>query len=247
MRRAVLCRAMHRPNMVERTGPCRCDQGLGAAKVEPVALRLHGAAEEAVGTVMVEGGAAVTARQHHQRPILFGGIVEQHADSQQVVVGVRVEGPVLVPFHRGADLRRFQVELRAVQPHATGAEQCAQHRQQPRCAHELGKHRVHQVRFLDATHARLLCAVRGLEVEHVVMRAYHTRGFDQVSQHLLHALARQVVEQAFDDDETVAAVLSQALCIDVGHASYLSRRSCARQMVALTFMLAVARLAVKHG
>jgi hypothetical protein len=208
--------------MVERARPRGGDQGLGTPKVEPVARRLHGAAEPAVRAVVVEGGAAVAARQHHHRTVLVGGIVEQHAHGQQVVVGVRIEGPVLVPFDRRADLGGLEVELRAVQPHTAGAEQGAQHGQQPRRAHELGKHRMHQVRLLDAPHPRLRGAVRRLEVIDIVVRAHRPCALDQLGQDLLHASARQVVEQALDDDETVATVLRQALGVDVGHGSFLS-------------------------
>ncbi len=90
-------------------------------------------------------------------------------------------------------------------------------------------------------------AVRRLEVIDVVVRAHRTRALDQLGKHLLHALARQVVEQALDDDETVATVLRQALRIDVGHGRSFHFCSCARSMVALTFMLVDASITVKHG
>jgi hypothetical protein len=89
--------------------------------------------------------------------------------------------------------------------------------------------------------------VRRLEVIDIVMRAHRTRAFDQLGEHLLHASARQVVEQLLDDDETVATVLRQALGIDVGHRSFLSLLPSAPSMVALTFMLVDAWITVKHG
>ena len=101
-----------------------------------------------------------------------------------------------------------------------GPSSAREHRQQPRRAHELGEHRMHQVRLLDAPHPRLRRAVRGLEVVDVVVRAHRASAFDQLGQHLLHALARHVVEQALDDDEAVAAVSRQAFGVDVGHADF---------------------------
>ena len=223
VRRAVLRRAVHGAHVVERTRPRRRDQRPRRAEVEAVARRLHGAAEAAVGAVVVEGRAAVAARQHHQRTVLLGGIVEQHAHGEQVVVGVRIEGPVLVPLHRRAVLGRLQVELasRAAARRSARAarDSTASSRGERMNSANTGCTRCG---FLMRRTRGCAARVRRLEVVDVVVRRDTARALDQLGQHLLHALARHVVEQALDDDEAVATVLRQALRVDVGHASFLS-------------------------
>jgi hypothetical protein len=46
--------------------------------------------------------ALMAARYHHHRAVLDAAIVEHNAERCEIVVGVRVEGPVLLPFDRRA-------------------------------------------------------------------------------------------------------------------------------------------------
>ena len=51
---------------------------------------------------MIVDPALMAARDHHHRTVLDVAIVEHDADRREIVVGVRIEGPVLVPFDRRA-------------------------------------------------------------------------------------------------------------------------------------------------
>jgi hypothetical protein len=59
----------------------------------------------------------MAAGYHEHRPVLHIDIVEHDADRRETVVGVRVEGPILVPFDRRAIPGRFHVELAGIEPH----------------------------------------------------------------------------------------------------------------------------------
>ena len=103
-------------------------EGAGGARHLRSALMAHivepgvdAAAERAVA-VMVEHGAPVRARHGHHRAVVFAHIVQIDAERQARVVGMGVEGPVLVPFHRRAETRGLHVEL-AVVDADVGAEQ----------------------------------------------------------------------------------------------------------------------------
>ena len=69
----------------------------------------------ALDAVAVEGGAFVGAQQNIHGTVLHRGVVQHHTDGQDVVVGMGVKRPVLVPFHRGSEARCFQVEFGALQ------------------------------------------------------------------------------------------------------------------------------------
>ena len=66
-----------------------------------VARRINRAAEAAVGAMMIVS-ALMAARYHHYRSVLDAAIVEHNADRCEIVVGTRLDGPVLVPFDRRA-------------------------------------------------------------------------------------------------------------------------------------------------
>jgi len=63
-----------------------------------VARRINRAAEAAVGAMMIVS-ALMAARY---RSVLDAAIVEHNADRCEIVVGTRLDGPVLVPFDRRA-------------------------------------------------------------------------------------------------------------------------------------------------
>ena len=76
------------------------------------------AREAAVFAMMIPDLAGMRARRHQHRSVGEVAIVQQHADREHVVIGVRIERPVLMPLHRRAVLCRLHVELGAVQPQA---------------------------------------------------------------------------------------------------------------------------------
>ncbi len=67
---------------------------------------------------MVENLTPVSARKHHQRPVVGSDIIEHDADRQHIVIGVRIEGPVLMPFDRRAAAGGLGVEFGGLQQHA---------------------------------------------------------------------------------------------------------------------------------
>ena len=65
-----------------------------------VEIRVGGVDRAAKGSmaVMIEHGTPVGPRHHLQWPVLFGHVIEQNADREHTLVGMRIERPVLVPF-----------------------------------------------------------------------------------------------------------------------------------------------------
>ena len=113
------------PGMVDGHGASLAGEGYGLAKVDLVETLGNGSAEVAVGMV-IEDLAAMRAGDHEQWTILLAAIIEQHTDGQDVVIGVGIEGPVLMPFDGSAKACRLHVELRAVQADV-GTEQAGEH------------------------------------------------------------------------------------------------------------------------
>ena len=97
-----------------RHRPGRSHQRHGLAEIDVASGRIDGAAEAAVGMVVV-GRAEVRAGQDHQRAVVHVAVVEVDAGRQHVVVGMRIERPVLVPFDRRAVAGRLHVELAAIE------------------------------------------------------------------------------------------------------------------------------------
>jgi len=112
--RGIRRRAVQRAHMVERhaagaAGAGDCAGDFGADRVP----RDH-AAEAAVLAVVVAHRTGVRAGRDQHRAVFQVGVVQHHADRQDVVIGVRVECPILVPFYRRTILRRLHVQLGAV-------------------------------------------------------------------------------------------------------------------------------------
>ena len=103
---------MHQPGMVNGDTTSMQFQGHGVSACAAVLDRPD---EDSI-LVVAERGAPVRAGHDHQAAVLEQHVIEGDADSQDIVVGVRVEGPVLVPAHRAAELRRLQVELGPLEP-----------------------------------------------------------------------------------------------------------------------------------
>ena len=54
------------------------------------------------------------AGDHQQGTVFHGAILDHDADLEDIVVGVGIEGPILVPLDRLAAARRLDVELGVV-------------------------------------------------------------------------------------------------------------------------------------
>ena len=54
-------------------------------------------------------------REHHERPVLYGHIVYQNTHREHIVIGVWVEGEILMPFDGCTVPRGFHVKFRRMQ------------------------------------------------------------------------------------------------------------------------------------
>ncbi len=116
---------------------------------------------------MVPDRPLVAARDDQHRPVLHVDIVEHDADGGEVVVGVRVECPVLVPFHRRAETSRFHVQLAGVE--ADAAPEILQDRDHLVVAAGAEIGRVNEMRRLQPPHARLDGGMRIFEIIDLVI------------------------------------------------------------------------------
>ena len=87
----------------------------------------------------------MAAGNDHQRAVLHRHVVEHHADGGEVVVGVRIERPVLMPLHRRAEAGAFHVQLGGVEADIR-APQVLQHGDDLRMADQRGIGRMVQMR-----------------------------------------------------------------------------------------------------
>ena len=66
---------------------------------------------------MIVNRTLMAARDHHHRTVLDPAIVEHDADRHEIVVGVRIKGPILVPFNRRTIAGRLHVQLARIEAH----------------------------------------------------------------------------------------------------------------------------------
>ena len=149
--------------MVERHAAGAAHAGHRALDFAPDEVGVDQAGEAAVLAVMVPTSPVCVPGVTSIGPLDRSVVVEQHADGEDVVIGVRVERPVLVPFHRRAIMRRLHVELGAVQPEAR-ADQLVEDVEHRPASHDLVEQRMDLVRRLDAADAGVLGGVARLEV-----------------------------------------------------------------------------------
>ena len=114
------------------------------------------------------------AGKDHQRAVFQTHVVDDHCHRQDVVVGVRVEREILVPFDRRAEARGFHVQLGGVKADVR-PDQVARGREDVIRVHEIPHHIGLRVRQLDAAEARIVGRVAVFEVEPVV-RGCHRAG-----------------------------------------------------------------------
>ena len=63
--------------------------------------------------VMAVDGATVRAGHDEQAAVILVHVIQWHADDENVVIGARGKGVVLMPFDRTAETRAFHIELAA--------------------------------------------------------------------------------------------------------------------------------------
>src|SRR5262249_52524855 len=145
------------------------------------------------------------AWQDHQWAVLRRHIVEHDADGQQIVVGVRIEGPVLVPLDGGAIAGRLHVELAAMQAQVR-ADELLDGLDHARVPDQAPEERMAVDWVLEAPHARSLTGMRLLEVVDFVAAVDEPRLGDKVVDDLVGLLQRLAAEGALDEDVAVPAI-----------------------------------------
>ena len=168
---------MHRADVVHGDRPRLAGQRDRRGVVHVAVGRVHGAAEHAIRMVVVDR-SAMAARHDHQRAVLHLHVVEHHADRGEVVIAVRIERPVLVPFDRRAEARAFQVQLGGVEPDVR-TPQRLQHAQDGRVPRQRGIGGMVQMRGLDPAHPRRFRRVAVFQVVDVGVRREPPRPLDE--------------------------------------------------------------------
>ena len=190
----VLGRAVQEPHVVEAHRAGAAGERHGAVDLRLDRRRIDGAAETPVG-VMVPDGAGMALRHDEERPVLEGAVVEHDADGEQVVVGVGIERPVLMPLDRRAVARRLHVELRAVEPDA-GADELLDDADEPRVPVELLESREEAMRRLDSPHAGRVRPMPRLQIVDVGMRGEPARLVEDLVHLPAEALDQRRLEHA---------------------------------------------------
>lgn len=107
---------------------------------------------------------SVRARNRHQRAVIRRHLVQKDQAGDHVVIGVRIEGEILMPAHLGARAREFAIDLGVMQPQIR-ADQIRQHLDHRRAVQERPIGLGNLGRRLYPTKRRCLGGVTGLNVE----------------------------------------------------------------------------------
>ena len=79
-----------------------------------IEIRISNCADKHAVLMMAGQLCFMRTRHHQHTAVLFAHHVDGNANRQQVVVGMRIKCPILVPFHRCAVPFRFHVQLVAI-------------------------------------------------------------------------------------------------------------------------------------
>ena len=96
--------------MMNRHGSCLGDEGYGRSEVDVTFGPINGAAEDAVDVVVVHR-PLVASRNDPKGAVFLVHVVEENAGREHILIGVRVERPVLVPFNWGPFPAGFMLSL----------------------------------------------------------------------------------------------------------------------------------------
>ena len=197
---------MHEPRVVDGD---RASVGVQLARrrdVQPLAHDVDGAAEGAAAVVVVDAPLVRTG-QHQQGAVVRVHVVQQDAHGEHVLIGVRIERPVLVPLHRGAVAARLHVHLAAGAQADVGADQRLEGSHDAGMAGKFAVERMRQMRALDAPHPRREPRVRRLQIEDVRVLVHIARAGGDLLGHGAQLGQRLGFQQVRDDDVAVLAVL----------------------------------------
>ena len=120
----------------------------------------------------------MTAGQHGHRTVVGGRVVQQQSDGEHVVVGVRIEGRILVDLDGGADATALEVQL-AVMKADRWAEQLGDDVEDRRLERHPRVERIVVSRVFDPPHDRSGGAVTRVHVEHGVAACDAARTVDE--------------------------------------------------------------------
>ena len=73
--------------------------------------RVHRPTKNTLGAIVIQNRAFVRSRNDLKRPIFLRDVLQKDTEGQHVVVGMRIECPVLVPLDSSPAARRLCVEL----------------------------------------------------------------------------------------------------------------------------------------
>ena len=143
-------------------------------------------------------------------------VFEEHTDGEQVVVGVRPELDVLMPFHLFPAARRLEVQLRVVELHVR-PDEVAHHVDDHRRRRERPVRLVQIRRRAQPPQSRLLGGVPRVEVEQHVRLGERAALLDELRGHCAQPLQRRGVDEPGHGQPALLPVLG-ALPVGEHHA-----------------------------
>ena len=204
--------------MMDGDGAGAPGQRNGLGIIDVVTRGIHRAAEHTVGMV-IEGRTAVTAGDDHQRAVLYRHVVEHHADGGEVVIGVGIERPVLMPLDGRAKAGTLHVQLGGVEPDIRPPE-VLQHGDDPGVPGQRGVGRIMQVRCLDTADARVVCGMAILQVINIGMPRQPAGSADETVRDIAEAAHLVGGQNVRDDDGTDLIVF-----VDLGSGQHVVLRA----------------------
>ena len=180
-------------------------QGPGGAVIEIGGCRIYAAAEITLTVVMIPYEPLVRAGQGEHRAVIVGDIIEHDADRQHVVIAVRIEGPVLMPFHGPAAAEWLEIDL-GVREADSRADQGFDGVQYGVGPHDGIIGRMIGGRIFDPDQAGRISAVSGVEDEDIVACRDAARSLDEFIGYPAQLGNGRIIEQALDQKVAVQVV-----------------------------------------
>src|SRR5262245_52221103 len=112
---------------------------------------------------MVEHRAMVRSGHDQEAPIVYRRVVYGDPDGQQVVVRVRIEGEVLMPFHRASSTTGLGVQLVTLESDLRANQRADEVEQQVR-THQFVVERMRGDRIVDSPHHRGMRSVAWFKI-----------------------------------------------------------------------------------
>ena len=153
---------MDEPDMMQAHTAGLSQDRFRRRQVEPGSRCIDGPAKDPI-RVMIEDGTRVGAGQNHQRPVVLPDVVKKDSRSEDVVVGVGVKCPVLMPLYRRAVPGSFQIDLAGMETQVRADELTNRLGHAGRSC-QLHEERVVGVGELYSADARIVGPMAGLKI-----------------------------------------------------------------------------------